>query len=62
MRIRSLSFQILLIIGASLLIAGCVQSQPAVNNTTPANTTGTPVQVNVTSQQALVSFVDSAVA
>jgi cytochrome c len=62
MRIRSLSFLVLLVIGASLLIAGCVQSQPGVNNTTPTNTTGTPAQVNATSTQALVSFVDSAVA
>jgi len=60
MRIRSLSFLVLLVIGASLLIAGCVQSQPALNNTTPAPI-HTPLQTNVTSQEALVSFVDTAV-
>ncbi|WP_440951386.1 hypothetical protein [Methanosphaerula subterraneus] len=32
----------LLVIGASLLIAGCVQSKPGVNSTTPAHTAGTP--------------------
>jgi signal transduction histidine kinase len=60
MRTRSLSFLVLLVIGASLLIAGCVQSQPAGTNTTPAQVS-TPLQTNVNSQESLVSFVDTAV-
>ena len=62
MRKWSLSLLVLLVIVASLVIAGCVQNQPGVNTTTPARTTGTLQQGNATSQEALVSFVDSAVA
>jgi len=61
MRRRSLSFLVLLVIGASLVIAGCVQSQPGLNTTTPART-DTPGQGIVTSNETLVAFVDSAVA
>jgi len=61
MRIRSLPVLVLLVIGASLLIAGCVQSQPAANNTTPAQVQ-TTLQTNGTAQEALVSFVDTAAA
>jgi cytochrome c len=60
MRRRSLSFLVLLVIGASILIAGCVQNQPGVNTSTPAQI-HTPLQTNNTSQEALVSFVDTAV-
>jgi len=65
MRKKSLSFLILLVIGASLLVAGCVQNQPAVTTTTTTTMpTGTaPLQQgNITSNASLVSFVDSAVA
>jgi len=62
MRRWSLSLLVLLVIVASLVIAGCVQNQPGVNTTTPARTTGTLQQGNATSQEALVSFVDTAVA
>ncbi|WP_440949704.1 cache domain-containing protein [Methanosphaerula subterraneus] len=65
MKNGSLSFLVLLIVGASLLVAGCVQNQPAVttrtNTTLPAGTV--PLgQGNITSNASLVSFVDSAVA
>jgi len=65
MRKKSISFLILLVIGASLLVAGCVQNQPAVTTTTnttlPAGT-ATLQQGNTTSNASLVSFVHSAVA
>ncbi|ACL17833.1 cache domain-containing protein [Methanosphaerula palustris] len=62
MKKQSLSFLILLVIGASLLVAGCVQNQPVVNTTTPAPTSTLLQQANATSNTSLVSFVDSAVA
>jgi signal transduction histidine kinase len=62
MKKQSLSFLIVLVIGASLLIAGCVQNQPVVNTTTPAPTSTLLQQANATSNASLVSFVDSAVA
>jgi len=65
MRKKSLSFLILLVIGASLLVAGCVQNQPDVTTTTnttmPAGTVPL-LQGNITSNASLVSFVHGAVA
>ena len=61
MRNGSLSFRVLIVVGISLLIAGCVQSQPGVTTTPPAGT-ATLQQGNYTPNASLVSFVDNAVA
>ena len=61
MRNGSLSFLVLIVVGISLLIAGCVQSQPGVTTTPPAGT-ATLQQGNYTPNASLVSFVDNAVA
>jgi len=65
MKKHALSFLILLVIGASLLIAGCVQNQPTVNataNTTiPAGTASLQQGNTTTNASSLVSFVRSAV-
>ena len=60
MRNGSLSFRVLIVVGISLLIAGCVQSQPGVTTTPPAGT-ATLQQGNYTPNASLVSFVDNAV-
>ena len=61
MRKTSLSFLVLLVIGASLVIAGCVQNQPGVNTSKPAGNE-TLQNGTFTSNETLVSFVHSAVA
>jgi len=66
MKNGSLSFLVLLVVGASLLVAGCVQNQPDVTTTTnttlPAGTDAALQNGTFTSNASLVSFVDSAVA
>lgn len=62
MRKKSLLFLVLFVIGASLLIAGCVQNKPGVNTTMPAGTDTLLQNGTFTSNASLVSFVESAVA
>jgi hypothetical protein len=61
MRKRSLSFLVVLIIGVFLLNAGCIQNQPGLNTSTPGST-DTIQSGKFTSNESLVSFVNSAVA
>ncbi|ACL16769.1 putative cache sensor protein [Methanosphaerula palustris E1-9c] len=61
MRKTTISLLVVLIIGASLVIAGCVQNQPGVTASTPVKN-DTLQQGNYTSNATLVAFVDEAVA
>ncbi len=61
MRKISFLFMVVLVLGVVLFVAGCTQTQPGVNTSAPGST-GTLQPGNLTSNETLVSFVDSAVA